>query len=290
MRFEPKRILQYLLASGLATFAALGMAQAPDEALEPVLQVVRLDLLDSFANYAIDPESEFAPGDVVNTAFNLKDYAVSEDYRIKVRWMITTSGPTGLPFAPGKEGVFDAELAPQDENWQPLVRFAAEIPNHAPSGTYRINVEAVDELAETTTTSSVDVHVTGGNVAHSDVLTVQNFTFSLTEGGSPVQELVYHPGSTMYSSFDITGFELGEGNSYEIASELELFDVEGASVYSFNPASEKGSSFYPRLSVPARFHFDLDPTMETGHYSLFLTVTDVVGRQSYSVRRLFEVR
>ena len=279
-----------LLASSF--LAAAGWAQAQDAKDEaaPTLEIVRLDLLDSFANYPIAEDSVFAPGDTVNVAFNLKGYTESETYRMKVSWNITTSGPAGLPFAPGSDGLFDAELAPEDEEWEPLVRYQAELPHHLPAGAYRIHVEAKDELSGATAEHDLNVQVAGAPVVHSEVLSIQNFTFSLTAGGTPLRQAVFRPGATLFASFDITGYKLGEGNSYELASHLDLLDSEGKKAYSFNPASEKGSSFYPRLSVPASFRFDLDPTIKPGVYSLVLTVTDVTGQQSLTSQETFEVR
>lgn len=278
------------LASFALVCAVLCPAQETEAEEAPVLQIIRLDLLDSFANYPIDEDSVFAPGDVVNVAFNLKGYTESDVYRMKVSWKVSTTGPAKLPFAPGSEGLFDAELAPEDEEWEPLVRYQAQLPYHLPAGTYGIHVEAKDELSGATAEGDLDVHVAGAPVVQSDVLSVQNFTFSLTVGGTPLQQAVYRPGATIFASFDITGYKLGDGNSYELASHLDLLDAEGAEVYSFNPASEKGSSFYPQLSAPASFRFDLDPTIKPGRYTLVLTVTDVVGQQSLSSQETFEVR
>lgn len=279
-----------LLASSL--LAAAGFAQTQDDGDEkaPALQIVRLDLLDSFADYPIANDSVFAPGDTVNVAFNLKGYSESDTYRMKVSWKISTTGPDKLPFAPGSDGLFDEELAPEDEGWEPLVRYQARLPYHLPAGTYGIRVEAKDELSGATAEGDLDVHVAGSPVVRSEVLSVQNFTFSLTAGGTPLRQAVFRPGATIFASFDITGYKLGEGNSYELSSHLDLLDAEGAQAYSFNPASEKGSSFYPRFSVPASFRFDLDPTIEPGIYKLVLTVTDVVGQQSLSSQETFEVR
>lgn len=278
------------LASLALACAAIGTAQDEDAEEAPVFEIIRLDLLDSFANYPISNESVFAPGDVVNVAFNLKGYTESETYRMKVSWKVSTTGPAKLPFAPGSNGLFDEELAPEDEDWEPLVRYEAQLPYHLPAGTYGIHVEAKDELSGATAEGDLDVHVAGAPVVQSDTLSVQNFTFSLTAGGTPLRQSVFRPGATIFASFDITGYKLGDGNSYELASHLKLLDAEGSEAYAFNPASEKGSSFYPRLSVPASFRFDLDPTIEEGLYTLVLTVTDVVGQQSLSSQETFEVR
>src|SRR5690606_2631938 len=152
------------------------------------------------------------------------------------------------PFAPGSEGLFDEELAPEDDEWEPLVRYQAQLPHHLPAGTYAIQVEAKDELSGETAEGRLNVHVAGAPVIQSDELSVQTFTFSLTAGGAALRQAVYRRGRTIYASFDITGYKLGEGNSYELSSRLDLLNAKGEPKYSFNPASEKGASFYPRLS------------------------------------------
>lgn len=291
MKAPRKKLNLYLLASVLLAFAGLGWAQEPAEEEKPRLEIVRLDLLDHFAKYPVDPESVFEPGEVVNVAFNLRGYEVSDDYRIKLNWNVKTSGPGGLPFAPGKEGSFDSELAPEDDEWEPLVRYEASLPYHLPAGLYKIEIEAQDELSGVTAQGHLDVRVAGkSGILQSDVLSVQNFTFSLTAGGTPLRAAVFRPGGTIFASFDITGYKLGEGNSYELTSRLELLNAEGERVYAFNPANEKGSSFYPRLSLPANFQFNLDPTIEPGFYTLFLNVNDIVGTQSFSMQQPLEVR
>jgi len=279
-----------LLASVVLASAAACQAQEAEDEAPPSLQIIRLDLLDSFANYPIANDSVFGPGDTVNVAFNLKGYSESETYRMKVSWKVTTNGPADLPFAPGSDGLFDAELAPEDNEWEPLVRYQAELPHHLPAGTYSIHVEAKDELSGATAEGDLDVHVAGPPVVQSDVLSVQNFTFSLTAGGTRLRQAIFRPGATIFASFDITGYKLGAGNSYELSSHLDMLNSEGSQAYSFNPASEKGSSFYPRLSVPAGMRFDLDPTIEPGTYTLVLMVTDVVGQQALSSQETFEVR
>ena len=62
MKFEGQRGHRYWLASIFLALAPLGLAQEAEPG-EPTLQIVRLELLDSFANYPIDPESVFAAGD-----------------------------------------------------------------------------------------------------------------------------------------------------------------------------------------------------------------------------------
>ena len=285
-----KIVRLYWPASVVLACAAVGLGQGEAAEEPPALQIIRLTLLDGFANYPIAEDSVFGPGDTVNVAFNLKGYSENDTYRMKVSWKVSTTGPAKLPFAPGSHGLFDEELAPEDEEWEPLVRYQAQLPYHLPAGVYRIHVEAKDELSGAAAEGDLNVHVAGASVVQSAVLSLQNFTFSLTAGGTPLREAVFRPGATIHASFDITGYKLGEGNSYELSSHLDLLDVEGSQAYSFNPASEKGANFYPRLSVPASFRFDLDPTIELGMYTLVLTVTDVVGRQSLSSQETFEVR
>ncbi len=285
-----KIISRFLRASLLAAVALPAWPQAADQEPEPVLEIVRLDLLDRFADYPIAADSVFYPGDAVNVAFNLKGYEVSDTYHMKVSWEIETTGPTGDPFSPGKQGEVDAELAPQDEHWEPLVRYQATVPFHAPAGIYEITVRAVDELSGSEAEGRLDVHVVGAAAAAADELTIQDFVFSLTEAVTPLRSPSYRPGGTIHASFTFVGFEIGDDNEFELQSRLVLLDAEGAEIYVFEPDGDKGAPFYPQLSITGAFRFDLAEDIEPGAYTLVLTVTDVLGLQSLSEHRTFDVQ
>ena len=273
----------------LALLIAAPWATAQDvEPGDGLVEVVRLDLLDRPGGYAVPEDSVFYPGEKVYLAFNLRNYAIDEDYRIRLTWRIDAVAPGGAPFANPEGGEFDVELAPQDEDWEPLVTYQAELPPHAPGGVYELRLEVTDHKAEQTVRHVVPVRVEGDNVELSDDgLAVRSFAFSIAEGGTKLEEPVYGPGQAVFASFYITGYETREDNTYEVSSEMEVIDFEGKRMYFFPAKGEKGSPFFPRLWLPAKFRLDLEPSIRSGRYKVILTIRDKVGEKTFRDRRGF---
>ncbi len=260
-----------------------------DESAES-LQIVRLDLLDREGGYAIPDDSVFYPGEMVHLAFNIAGYAIDNDYNMRLKWNIRTMGPAGRAFSTPEGGEFVHELAPEDDGWEPLVTFNARIPDHAGTGNYRIFVEVVDELAEESVRAEVAVAVKGENVQSSAELTIRNFGFSLTEGGTHLDRPFYSGGDSIWAGFYITGYKTRDDNTYDVESELKVVNSKGEAMYSFDARGEKGSPFYPRLWLPAAFRLDLEKTIPSGEYTVLLKVRDKVGGSAYDGEHRFLVR
>jgi len=257
---------------------------------EESLAIIHLDLLDREGGYAIPEDSVFYPGEEVYLAFNITGYAVDEDYNVKLKYKIHTVGPAGRPFSTPEGGEFAHELAPEDDGWEPLVRFAAKLPDHAGSGNYMVFIEVSDEIAGETVKAEVAAAVEGENVETSADLTVRNFGFSLTDGGQVLNQPFYSGGDSIWAGFYITGYATRDDNTYEVESELKVINVKGETMYSFEPKGEKGSPFYPRLWLPAKFRLDLEKTIPRGEYTVLLSVRDHVGDTSYEGEHTFVVR
>lgn len=282
------------LLTAAALCASIALAQpssAPaEEDEQPRLEINRLELLDGPDGYAIPEDSLFFPGEKIYIAFNIRGYKFDEDYRMRVSYRVTTEGPSGRPFQLAEGGEFDEELAPQDENWQPLVRFTAAVPQHAESGPYKILIEVTDQMAQKTITRELAVPVEGENVEISDELSIRNFGFSRTEGGTKLTEPAFRSGDTVWASFYLTGFKTREDNTFELESDLEVFDPQGKKLYAFEPVEERGSPFYPRLWLPASFSLELEKTIASGKYTVALNVRDQIGETTLTLRKEFRVR
>jgi len=286
------RLVRLSLSAALG--AALAFPQAPpapaEEDEQPTLEVTRLELLDGPAGYAIPDDSLFFPGEKIYLAFNIKGYKFDDDYRMRVSYKVTTEGPSGNPFQLAEGGEFAEELAPQDENWEPLVRFTAAVPQHAESGPYKIRIEVTDEMARKTITRELAVTVEGEDIEISDKLSIRNFGFSRTEGGTRLSEPSFRSGDTVWASFYVTGFKTREDNTFELESDLEVFDPKGKKLYAFKPVEERGSPFYPRLWLPAHFSLELEKAIPSGRYVVALNVRDQIGETTLTLREEFRVR
>jgi hypothetical protein len=253
--------------------------------------VVRTELLDGPGGYPIAPDSIFYPGETVYLLFNVDGFQRGVYERVTIHWKIESLGPDGLPFASPVEDGVDAELAPQDKDWLPLIRHSAFLPSHAPGGTYQVVLTVTDELAKKTARRQFPIQVEGTTLPPAKELGIRSFTFRRGgEEGPVVEQAVFRPGETVWASFLITGYRVKDDNSFVVESELKLVDAEGAVLFVFEPQAASGAPFYPRRWLPARFRLNLDANIPTGNYAVQLLIRDKVGEQTYRHVVNFAVR
>jgi len=277
-----------LLLALIAAIAPLAAGQSKQAA--PELSVVRADILDKEDGYPIDPESTFMPGETVFILFNVGGFTRGQYDRVKLHWRIDSFGPQGERFVEAKTGEIDSELAPQDANWLPIIRHSPLIPPHAGAGTYRVVLTVVDDLAKTEASREVPVYVGGVAVAGSDYLAVRGLAFARSEKGAKLATPAFRPGDQVWMSFYITGYDLGDDNSFHVRSTLRLVNTEGEVILNLPPHDERGSSYYPRRWMPASLRLDLDRTIPAGRYLLLVFLEDEIAATSYQSSYWFEVR
>ncbi len=276
----------------LAAAAFLPCLRADETASEAAagLELVNLDLLDSRDGYAIPADSRYFPGETIHLYFRIKGYRVSSDYRVDLEYRLAALDPAGRRIYGAEGGRFDTELAPQDDDWMPVVRYSPEIPDHAGGGTYKIEIEVKDRLAGAEIRAAVPVFVDGSRVEASDRLTIRNFGFAKLAGGARLEEPLYRAGEEIWAEFYITGYETREDNTFDVESDMRVIDDEGKTLFEFDSRGETGSPFYPRLWLPAKFRLDLEKTIPRGRYTVVLNVRDNIGQAAFTERRSFEVR
>ncbi len=261
-----------------------------DESSEEKLSLVNLDLLDSRDGFAIPPETHFLPGETIHLFFQIKGYQVSLEDRVSLRYKTEARDPKGRRFYRDNGGVVNVELAPQDENWMPVVRYSPRIPDHAGGGTYSIRISVRDELAGSTVETKVPVEVDGTRVYTADELVVRQFRFSREEDGADLADPVFDAGDEIWASFFITGYKMRQDNSYDVESDASVIDAQGERMFAFEPRDEQGHPFYPRLWLPAKIRLDLDEDIPPGSYTVVLRVRDGVSGSDATERYSFRIR
>ncbi len=256
----------------------------------PILELVNLDILDSRDGFAILPDSPFLPGERVHVYFQIKGYRVGPEDRVLLRYELSALDPVGRRFYAPHSGTIDEELAPQDENWMPVVRYSPRIPDHAGGGTFAIHVTVHDDLAGTSVEADVPVNVQAETVDRADELLVREFRFSRAEGGDPLAEAEFRPGEEIWAAFYITGYESRANNTFDVESDAWVVDSDGERLYAFDSRSEQGRPYYPRLWLPARLRLDLDDTISPGRYTVVLRLRDRVGGSESTQRYQFRIR
>lgn len=271
----------------LLLFASVGSAQD--------LQITYLQLLDSENGYAIPEESVFYPGEVIHFRANVIGFGRyqeedADDPHVKLSWRLRFTSPSGKAFATAEGGEIDTFLAPQDDKWSPILRANPRVPFHGESGKYKIFVEVTDHIADRKVATEIEVLVEGKDVEVGERLAIRNFAFTFGKGGDKIEAPRYRPGETVFASFYITGFVLGDDNKFAVESGLELLNAAGEQVYEFNRERETGNPFYPRRWLPGDFEFELDRTIPVGTYSVRIWIADELGDQRFETKQKFVVQ
>ena len=257
---------------------------------ERTLRLENLDLLDTRDGFAIPDNTRFLPGDTVHLYFQIDGYEVGEQDRVSLRWEVEALDPAGRRFHAPHGGSIDTEVAPQDEEWMPVVRFSPRIPDYAAAGTYSIRILVEDKLAGTATRSEVPIGVDGTSLQSVGALSILDFQFVDAHETRNKTDGIYRAGESVRATFLITGYATREDNSYDVESDAWVQNAEGEKMYKFESSEEKGRPFYPRLWLPARIRVDLDRDIPAGNYIVFVRVRDGVSGSDLTQSHGFVVR
>ena len=278
------------LSAALSAQPAASAPSAGEESTEAGLALANLDLLDSRDGYAIPPDTHFLPGETVHLFFQVKGYRVGVEDRVRLQYKVEALDPQGRRFHIANGGEVDVELAPQDENWMPVVRYSPRIPDHAGGGTYSMHILVRDLLAGDAIETAIPIEVDGTRLHAADQLAVRNFHFSKDEDGARLAEPVFDPGEEVWAAFFITGYATRGDNSYDVESDAAVVDAEGERMFAFESRGEEGSPFYPRLWLPAKLRLDLEEDIPPGSYTVVLRVRDGVGGSEETQQYGFRIR
>jgi hypothetical protein len=234
----------------------------------------------------------FLPGDTVFVSFQVAGFqAEGDDKLVKLDYFMAAYDSAGIPIVEPKAGKLKAELAPEDKEWKPKVRWEFVVPPLAESGTYRITMSVKDVANIQEAGKAVTFNVQGHQVEKSDTLVVRNFRFLRSEDDAPpLNPAAYRPGDTVWARFDITGFKVGEKNRPQVEYDITVQAPSGKAMFTQqNAAVEQEPSFYPKRYVPGTLSLTLQPTIKPGGYTIVLAVRDGVGKQVAESRHLFVI-
>ncbi|MCS6952443.1 MAG: hypothetical protein RMK57_06685 [Bryobacterales bacterium] len=270
----------------LLTLAAAAVAQAP-----PQLTIVNSTIHQFEDGPRMEAGHRFIPGETVFFSFQVRGFGKSKDELVHLRYEMDALDAENVRLVETVRGEVRTELAPQDKDWLPKVRWSFVIPPHAWPGTYRIAVRVKDELTGREAALEVPLSVEGRRVEPSPTLVIRNFRFLREERApEPLVPAVYHPGQTLWARFDITGFKIGDKNQIRVAYRISILNAEGKLLYTQPEAAvEEDSPFYPKRSVPGLVSLQIQPGTPAGTYLMAVTVEDAVGSQTYETREAFRV-
>jgi len=257
----------------------------------PQLAIVGATLHQYDGGPPLPREFRFGRGETVFLRFRIQGYARSPDSKIDLACRLEVVDAQGLRLVPAEQKPIQAELAPEDKDWQPVVRYDFPIPPLVDPGRYLIRVTVEDKLAGRQAGAEIPFEVRGPVVEPSSTLVARNFRFLKGEDGPLIEgPAIYGRGEMLWARFELTGYKIGEGNRIEVEYGLAVLGPTGKEVYSEPQAAvERSTPFYPHRYVPGILSLNLEKA-QPGAYTLVLRVRDRVGDQQYESRHPFEVR
>jgi hypothetical protein len=271
--------------------AALMLSQAAPPGPASKLAVSYIAVHQFDGGPALPASYTFVPGETVFFTFTVEGFKASETDQIKLSYVARAIDAQNVPLVPPFTGKLEAELAPEDKNWQPKARHDFLLPTYLTPGAYRLAVSVKDELAGTEAALELPLRVRGRAIEPATALTARNFRFLRTEeDGEGLAAAVYRPADTVWARFEITGYKLGEKNRFQVDYGLAVLSPSGKVLFSQpQAATEQEEPFYPRRWVPGLLSLTGRADTKPGEYTLVLTVRDLIGKQTSESRHPFRV-
>jgi hypothetical protein len=277
----------YVWATVLVLAASLSAAAAP-----PSLSITELTLRESEDGQPAQG-TVFGAGQTLYLSFRVAGFAArGDDREVELTWTIDALDPAKRPIAETLNGNLKVELAPEDKDWKPKVRYSVQVPPVPEPGTYTIAIAVEDKVAGKSTRTEQQFRVEGAAVPETAALGVSNFRFQRSENdnaGMP-EPATYRPGDVVWARFDVSGYKFGPRNKYDVRYGLALKDPSGKVVFAQpQAAADSDEGFYPKRLVSAAFSVTLDKKVAAGEYTLVVTLTDAVGNQTAESAHTFRV-
>ena len=260
------------------------------------LAVVQAGVQQSEDAPFVPADYAFLPGDFVYFTFQLAGFATqsfnrNEGHKISLKYELTPEDSTGVPLAEPISDSIQDELSSQDKNWMPKRRASFLLPSYVAAGEYRIHLVAKDVFGKSEISKDFPFRIGGVQIQHADGVNVQHFEFLRRESDREALQIpAYSPGDTVFARFDMAGFKLATGNSYNLDYGISVIQPNGKSFLDAPRAAElKASSFYPAQFLPGTIEITTPPNSAKGEYVLTLTVHDHVAKTQYQLKAPFSV-
>jgi len=290
-RFDGRRAVVFLAMIGgmLAAHNPFRLTGAP-----PPLRIVDLVVHQYEDGPPVARDYQFYPNDTVYVSFRVANYSLDKSDQLHLSYQIQALDPEGRLLAEPLKQEIKTEVTFKDKEagWRPIVRYQVTIPSAAPSGEYKIFVQARDELSGQAAQAEAGFRVQAREVPRSDTLVVRNFYFYPSETSlEPLVEPVYHPGDTVWARFDITGYKFGPRNRFSIDYGIRVLRADGSVLFDQPVAAQdERESFYPEWHTMGVLSLNLTPDLARGDYTIVVTVRDHIGNQTYQGQYSFHVR
>jgi hypothetical protein len=238
-------------------------------------------------------DHQFTAGDSVWFDCRIQGFGRSEDEdpKFALNWTWRVIDASGRDLVRGGAGKVNGELAREDKDYRPRIRFDFQLPPLLLRGVYAVELTVKDEIAKSEKKLRQPFSVGGRVLDPAPELTATQFRFfRREEDRRPLDAVRYRPGDTVWLRFDIAGFRHGANNRIGVAYGMLVLGPSGQPfLREENGARFETESFYPQFYVPAAVQVKLPAQAASGEYIVLLTLQDYIGKLSAAVRTSFTV-
>jgi hypothetical protein len=255
------------------------------------LEVVRPIIAQSDGGIPVPAGYQHVAGETLFFSCRIAGYAKTTEEKVHVTYSLQAFDPKGAPLTEIYKNEMITDVAPQDKEWMPKIATEIQIPPLVGAGTYKVLVKIEDLVNNTKAEVGVPFEVRSKIVEPSDTLVVRNFQFfRAEEDPQPLQKAVYRGGNVLWARFDIIGFKYGDKNRIDVSYIASVLGSGGKVLWTQpEPAAEQSDSFYPKRYVAASMSITLATNTTPADYTIAVTVTDAVGKQTYETKQAFTV-
>jgi hypothetical protein len=255
------------------------------------LEVVRPIIAQSDGGVPVPRGYEHVAGETLFFSCRIAGYAKTPEEKVHVTYSVQPFDPKGVPLTEIYKNEMVTDVAPQDKEWMPKIATEIQIPPLVAAGTYKILVQIEDLVSNMKAELSVPFGVRSKTVEPSDTLIVRNFQFFRGEDDpQPMQKAVYKGGDAVWTKFDVIGFKYGDKNRIDVSYVPSVISPSGKVLWRQDqPEVEQSDSFYPKRYMAASMGINLLKNTTPGEYTIAVTITDAVGKQTYETKQTFTV-
>ncbi len=239
---------------------------------------------------------QFYPGDYVYFTFYISGFATKTNPDTEVKSMsleyeVTPEDSNHVPLTEPEKGVVADTLTTEDKNWIPKRRASFLLPSYIAAGQFAIHVVVRDLLDKKEAVRDYPFLIGGVQVASVDSVRTQDFEFLRNENdGKALDVPAYAPGDTVWARFEMVGFKHDAQKQYKLSYGINIVSPDGKKFLDQPKAAQIASNnFYPAQFVPGELQIITPKNAAHGAYQLTLTVRDLIGDQSFELKRVFTI-
>lgn len=257
---------------------------------QPKLQIVQPAFHQFDGGPALRGGVEYRSTETLFFTAKISGFQKSPKATISLEWTLQTFDDKNVPLAPAETKPIQVELAEEDKDWQPLIRYQTELPQTATCSSCKLKLTVRDKLANAEVAVQAPFAILGIRVDPAESVTIRNFRFTRSESDStPLAVPAYRPGDELWGRFEITGYQYGEKNRVQVEYGLSVFRPSGKLLYEEpKAATADEASFYPRRYLPGVLNLKLDK-LPPGEYPIVIEVRDLAAGKKYEERVTFRV-